>query len=108
LIARLLAHHHQLGTDWPLSRYDLICIAIERAALAGDLRLMERFKRSYGSAVHGEEIISCRLRSGGARRTRKGSIGAAQSLPHVHFSVFTEIGGMAGHPSHGKFQCDHD
>jgi hypothetical protein len=38
----------------------------------------------------------------------EGSIGAAQSLSHSHFAVFTEIGGMAGHPSRGEFQCDHN
>ena len=38
----------------------------------------------------------------------EGSIGAAQSLSQSHFAVFTEIGGMAGHPSRGEFQCDHN
>jgi hypothetical protein len=34
LIAKVLAHHHQLGAARPLSRYHLSCIAIERAARA--------------------------------------------------------------------------
>jgi hypothetical protein len=58
LIARPLAHHHQPCADRPFSRYYLSRIAIERAALAGGLGLVERTWRVYGGTVHRRKMTS--------------------------------------------------